>query len=134
LNDVLAHAGGRRGAGLLQTLLAELQDEPGVTVNDLEDHFLEACRAAGLPRPAVNQWLTLDEGPPIRADFLWAAQRLIVEVDGWGSHGTRNGFESDRLRDQRARLAGWDVLRFTRRQAVRERSRMTETVMALLAR
>jgi very-short-patch-repair endonuclease len=134
LDDVLAHADGRRGAGVLQALLAELQDEPGVTDNELEDHFLEACRAAGLPRPAVNRWVTLDQGPPIRADFLWAAQRLIVEVDGWSSHGTRGGFESDRLRDQRARLAGWDVLRFTRRQALREPARMTETVMALLAR
>jgi hypothetical protein len=134
LEEVLDHANGRRGARVLRDVLAELQDEPGLTANDLEDHFLGVSRAAGLSRPAVNQWVTLDEGPPIRADFLWSRQRLIVEIDGWGSHRTRHGFERERLRDQRARLAGWDVLRFTRRQAINERARMTETVLAMLAR
>jgi hypothetical protein len=46
LHDVLAHANGRRGAGILHEVLAELADEPGLTDNDLEDRFLDLCRAA----------------------------------------------------------------------------------------
>lgn len=134
LHDVLAHANGRRGAGVLRDLLGELDDEPGLTANALEDRYLELCRNAGLPRPAVNQWLEVDDGPPIKADFVWIAQRLIVETDGWGSHGTRHGFESDRRRDQRARLAGWETVRFTRRQVLGDPDWVIATTAALLAR
>jgi hypothetical protein len=134
LHDVLAHANGRRGAGVLRDLLAELDDEPGLTANDLEDRFLALCRAAGLPPPAVNRWIAIDDGPPIKADFVWTTQRLIVETDGWGSHGTRRGFERDRRRDQRARLAGWETVRFTRRQVLRDPDWVIATTAALLAR
>jgi hypothetical protein len=134
IEDVLAHANGRHGAGVLRGLLPELCDEPGITANDLEDRFLELCRAAGLPRPGINQWIPVDDGPPIRADFVWRARRLIVETDGWGSHGTRHGFERDRRRDQRVRLAGWEPVRFTRRQVLREPDWVTATTAALLDR
>jgi very-short-patch-repair endonuclease len=82
----------------------------------------------------VNQWLKVDDGPPIKADFVWTTERLIVETDGWGSHGTRQGFESDRRRDQRVRLAGWEPVRFTRRQVLREPDWVATTTAALLAR
>ena len=134
LHDVLAHANGRQGAGVLRDLLGELDDEPGLTANELEDRFLELCRAAGLPQPAVNRWIEIDDAPAIRADFAWTAQRLIVETDGWGSHGTRHGFESDRRRDQRARLAGWETVRFTPRQVLRGPDWVVATTAALLAR
>jgi very-short-patch-repair endonuclease len=53
-------------------------------------------------------------------DFAWAAERLIVETDGWAAHGHRAGFERDRERDAELAAAGWLVLRFTWRQ-LRER-------------
>jgi Transcriptional regulator, AbiEi antitoxin len=132
--DVLANANGRRGAAVLRNVLAELADEPGITASEAEEAFLALCGDAGLPQPAVNQWLKVDDGPPLRADFLWRPQRLIVEVDSWRFHGTRAGFEGDRLRDQRARLAGWETVRFTRRQIEREGAWVASTVAALLAR
>jgi very-short-patch-repair endonuclease len=131
---VLAHANGRRGAAVLRAVLAELDDEPGLTASELEDRFVELCRTAGLPKPEVNQWVAVDDGSPIRADFLWRRQRLIVETDGWRFHGTRQGFERDRLRDQRARLAGWEILRFTRRQLLRDPGWVTATTGLILAR
>lgn len=134
VDDALAHANGRRGAAVLSAALADLDDEPGLTVNEMEDRFLELCRAGGLPEPEVNQWLAVDDGPLVKADFLWRRQRLIVETDGWGSHGTRQGFERDRLRDQRVQVAGWRVLRFSRRQVLREPRRAIATTATLLAR
>ena len=86
------------------------------------------------PTPAVNEWITIDSGPAIRADFLWRSRRLIVETDGWGSHGTRQGFERDRYRDQRVRLAGWEPVRFTRRQVLHDPGWVAATTAALLAR
>ncbi len=134
LRAAIEGANGRRGATVLRGVLAQLVDEPGLTASELEEAFLALCRAAGLPEPAVNEWLAVDDGPPLKADFLWREQHLIVEVDGWAAHGTRNRFESDRRRDQRARRAGLDTLRFTRRQVLRDPGWVAETTVAMLAR
>lgn len=34
-----------------------------------------------------------------RVDVLFTPDRLVVELDGWGKHGTRHSFEEDRDRD-----------------------------------
>jgi very-short-patch-repair endonuclease len=49
-------------------------------------------------------------------DFLWPAQRLIVELDGYRAHGTRSAFEGDRARDAELAGLGYSVVRFTWRQ------------------
>jgi very-short-patch-repair endonuclease len=45
-----------------------------------------------------------------------AGGELIVEVDGFETHGTPTAFERDRDRDVRLRLADWQPARFTWRQ------------------
>jgi very-short-patch-repair endonuclease len=132
--DLLRDANGHRGAGVLRQALAEIVDEPGLTASDIEELFLDICSRGRLPAPEVNRWLRVDGGEAIKADFLWRAERLIVEVDGWTFHGTRSGFERDRRRDQRTRRAGWEQLRFTWRQLASEPGWVLETVGALLAR
>ncbi len=103
------------------------------TRNDLEEAFLAICDRAGLPRPQVNVWIAL-EPTGYEADFLWRAERLIVETDGRDVHTTRRAFEDDRRRDQRLMLAGYSVVRFTWRQVFEEPDRVEATVGALLAR
>ena len=49
--DLLARADGRRGAAMLRSVLAEYE-LPAITENELEERFLAACSAAGIPRPA----------------------------------------------------------------------------------
>jgi hypothetical protein len=70
VEEVISRAGPRRGAGLLRSVLAGLE-EPALTVNDMEERFLALCRSASVPRPEVNVWIDVDEGPAIKADFLW---------------------------------------------------------------
>jgi predicted transcriptional regulator of viral defense system len=129
VEEVLSRAAGRRGAGVLRGVLAQY-DGPTLTDKELEERFLALCRAASLPSPAVNAWITLDGGVAYKIDFLWRAARLGVETDGWASHGTRQAFESDRRRDRNLRLAGWDVVRFTWRDVEHE----PEEVASVLAR
>jgi hypothetical protein len=131
-DDVLSRASGRRGAAVLAQVLAEY-DGPTLTDQELEERFLLLCLDACLPMPEVNAWITLDDGIAYKADFLWRAERLIVETDGWGSHGTRTAFEDDRRRDRRLKLAGWDVIRFTWRDIEREPDEVTTTLAALWA-
>jgi Protein of unknown function (DUF559)/Transcriptional regulator, AbiEi antitoxin len=130
VEEVLSRANGRWGAALLTRVLAEYAG-PTLTDRELEERFFALCREAGLPRPAVNVWITLDGGVAYKADFLWRAERLIVETDGWGSHGTRRAFEEDRRRDRRLRLAGWTVVRFTWRDVEREPAEVIETLAGL---
>jgi predicted transcriptional regulator of viral defense system len=130
VDEVLSRAAGRRGAAVLKRVLAEYEG-PTLTDRELEERFFALCRSAALPKPAVNEWITLDRGIAYKADFLWRAERLIVETDGWGSHGTRQAFENDRRRDRRLSVAGWTVVRFTWRDVEREPGEVVETLARL---
>lgn len=54
-----------------------------------------------------------DEGLVCVADIVFAEQRVIVEVDGWTAHGSREAFVRDRRVQARLVAAGWVVLRVT---------------------
>jgi very-short-patch-repair endonuclease len=132
VDEALARAGPRHGAAVLRVVLGQGLGET-LTANELEERFLEICRSAALPQPAVNVW-GADPTEETKVDFLWRHERLIAETDGRETHATRQAFERDRLRDQRLTLAGWRVVRFTHRQVTREPGRVARTVGALLAR
>jgi len=123
--DGLEPRPGRRGSGLLASVLAEHTPGSTRTRNDFEEAMLALCRRAGLPQPEVNQTV---EGYEV--DFVWHDARLIVETDGWQAHGTRSAFERDRIRDAHLTAAGWRVVRITMRRLERE----PEAVAAQLAR
>jgi very-short-patch-repair endonuclease len=88
----------------------------------------------GLPDPEVNAWLLPDDGPAVRIDFIWRAQRVAVETDGHETHRTRQAFERDRRRDQRLAAAGWRPIRVTWRQIMRTPEQVSATLAALLKR
>ncbi len=73
-----------------------------------------------------------DGGPILKPDFVWRAARLVVEVDGAGTHLSRRAFEADRLRDQRLAAAGWRVIRITWHQLVHEPDRIARLLADLL--
>ena len=74
-----------------------------------EAHYWRLVRASGLPLPVLNAPVP---GLRYRADALWPQYRLIVEIDGWETHGGRAAFDSDRRRQNDLQLAGYLVLRF----------------------
>ncbi len=131
IEEVLGRANGRRGVAVLRRALVAAT-RPAITESELEERFLALCATYGLPRPEVNAWLAL-EGGHVKADFLWRAQRLIVETDGYAFHSGRQAFERDYGRDQRLWLAGWKVRRFTWRQVTQQSANTAETVRAALA-
>jgi very-short-patch-repair endonuclease len=95
---------------------------------ELEAIFIAVVRRHRLPPPEVNVRIDRYE-----VDFLWRDQRLIVEVDGWESHGTRSAFEGDRARDARLTSLGYAVVRFTWHQVDREPRAVAQTIRNLLA-
>jgi very-short-patch-repair endonuclease len=99
-----------------------------LTRSELERRFLSLCRRHRLPIPEVNVRLGRYE-----ADFLWRESALIVETDGYRSHGGRSAFEDDRARDLELKLLGYEVVRFTYRQVVEHPQRVARTLRILLS-
>ena len=112
IEDALERATGRRTAPL-RRLLAVERRAPTLTRSELEEAFLALCRRGGLPDPEVNVHLHGYE-----VDFLWRAQRRVVEVDGYAFHSMRGAFERDRRKDVDLELAGFPVTRFTHDQVI----------------
>jgi very-short-patch-repair endonuclease len=74
---------GRRGVRLLDRLLI---DSGGESV--LERTFLRLVRERGLPRPITQRRIKRRTGQVARVDFLYEAERLVVEVSGRLGHAT----------------------------------------------
>lgn len=111
----------------LRAVLTEMTDTVPWSRSELERHFLELVREAGLPEPQVNMNVLGDD-----ADFYWPAQRLIVETDSWGFHRSRAQFEEDRRRDTQRALYGLTTIRITQRRIRTERPRVQAELAALL--
>jgi very-short-patch-repair endonuclease len=119
---------GHRGAGRLMAILDTHAPGTTLTRSELEERFLALCRDHDLPRPLVNHPVAGRE-----RDFVFAAQRLVVETDSWRHHHTREAFEGDRHRDAILLRAGYRTLRVTHRQLTDTPSDVALTLRAALA-
>lgn len=88
---------------------------PQLTRSPEEELLLRAVRAAGLPEPEMNAWMTHGGGEEWQADMLFRQPRVIVEIDD-DSHKTAHAFELDRFKDAVRQADGYATPRFTRRQ------------------
>jgi very-short-patch-repair endonuclease len=95
------------GAAAIRALLKS-QVGRAMTRSERERKLLKLLAAAGLPKPLVNRPLH-----GYKPDFYWPEQRLILEFDGYRTHGGRSKFESDRKRDQLFATRGIQTLRST---------------------
>jgi very-short-patch-repair endonuclease len=105
-----------RGTPMCREALERLRDDPGGRVrSDLEERFISFLDANQIPRPRLNAWLSVGEDR-YQVDCLWPEARLIAELDGWRSHGTKRAFGKDRKRDRRLGADGYRVVRITEEQ------------------
>jgi very-short-patch-repair endonuclease len=104
------------------------RNEIAPTQSELERRMRRLCAQAGLPQPVAQYPLR-----PYVIDFAWPEHRLLVETDGWGTHGRRQAFEDDRARDADLIARGYTVLRFTWRQIERAPLKVAARLAAALA-
>jgi hypothetical protein len=97
LSDTLERNPTHRAVTLLQPHLEFAQDEPTRSV--LEDRFLPLLRKYGLPTPRINV-----PRCGFRVDAHFPDHKLIVELDGWGTHRFKTAFLEDRRQDFRILL------------------------------
>jgi hypothetical protein len=108
LGRVLEQRRGRKGAGRLRRIAAEVDPQAAEALSPLEVDFLALCRKEDLPPPAVN---VLVEGHLV--DFLWPDARVVVETDSYSHHADRSAFERDRQVDVDLIATGYAVHRTT---------------------
>lgn len=125
LAELLDRCGHHKGAGRLAPFVGTRH---GPTRSELEDEFIAFCTRYGLPQPAINVKVGGYE-----VDAFYEAEQMIVELDGWEYHSSREAFELDRERDADAIAGGIPTLRITwerMRQAPRKEAARLHAILA----
>ena len=119
VRDRLDQLGKDKGQGrpalVLAELLADCLTRTKALESALEVRVWRLLKKAGLS-PTPNFEFRDDHGQPGRIDFAFPDRSLAIEADGFQTHGEREAFESDRVRNQRLVALGWRVLPVTWRQ------------------
>lgn len=130
----LVNALSRKGKVGMKRMHKALDDLTGqaVSESELERLMIGIIDDAGLPQPVKQfkaPWLKPLNG---RVDLAYPDYTIVIEGDSRRWHGPFDAFETDRVRDNAAQIAGWIVLRFTWRMLRDEPSRVIQTVRAAL--
>jgi predicted transcriptional regulator of viral defense system len=129
LADVAQRFANHPGKARLDALLGSAPAGGAPTRSEFEDAFLVFCQRHALPRPLVNTMVCGHE-----VDALFAAEQLIVELDGWDFHRDRYAFEADRDRDADALAAGLPTVRVTWERMSQTPGKEAARLHAILAR
>jgi very-short-patch-repair endonuclease len=122
-----------RGTAVVGVCLERLKEDPGGRVRSmLEELFLPFLDAHRIPRPRLNAWLTIGEHR-YQVDCLWPEARLVGELDGFKSHGTKRAFRKDRARDRRLTANHFKTIRITEDQLLDEPLEIAADLRTLLA-
>lgn len=123
---------GRPGIARVEDLLARTD---GRLLGDswLETRALRLIAGAGLPTPRCQVKLRPRGGGIARVDLIWESERLVVELDGHGTHATRRQRQAGAERASRLALAGWRVVVFTYEDVVERPHYVIESIRCHLA-
>jgi very-short-patch-repair endonuclease len=124
-------ANGRHNLTRLDAALDAHASGSAGTRSDLEDRYLAALHAAGLPDPLVNTHVKTPSRD-IEVDLHWPHLKLCVEIDGPG-HGRPRTRQEDEARDAALQTAGHEVLRVTEDDLTRPTPSMTAVLAARTA-
>jgi very-short-patch-repair endonuclease len=101
--------------------------DPAFERSQLERRFRGLIKKAGLPAPVMNLNVLGYE-----LDAYWEAERFVVELDVYETHGSHAAFESDRLRQEDLKLQGVEMIRVTGPRLDREPDAVVARVAAHL--
>ena len=122
---------GRNGVKVMEQVLRS-RAAGNVTESWLEAATLELFRRTGLPAPSCQQRIDRCGAFVARVDFLYAAERLVIEVNGHRPHRTKPQFQRDAERVRGLVLEGYRVLPFTYDDVVRNPGPMVAAIREAL--
>ncbi|MGH2684619.1 MAG: DUF559 domain-containing protein [Actinomycetota bacterium] len=104
---------GRPGLAALRNVLARRDARDARAESRLESALLEILRAHEIPLPAPQHPVVSGRTLIARLDFAYPSVRLGIEADGYRWHGGRQRWTRDIQRENRLKLIGWTLLRFS---------------------
>jgi Transcriptional regulator, AbiEi antitoxin len=107
-HELLDRTKGHHGWGRLRRAAAFYEPPPFFTRSTFELRVVAAVLEAGLPQPSVNC-----SAHGYELDLYWPERRFAVELDTYGTHGTHEAFERDRLRAEDLLVHGIAMTRVT---------------------
>jgi very-short-patch-repair endonuclease len=127
IEATIARAGRPPGTRRIEDLIALMSPDKDNARSHLERLCLRLVRAARLPRPMANR-----EVAGRARDFVWPAERLVVETDGYRYHSSRQAKRRDNRRDRELTSRGWRPVRFTYEEIAFEPAEVARELAALL--
>lgn len=118
----------RVGNGRRRPVLAEVRQRPW---SGLERELHRLLRRARIGGWRANAEVVTVLGRCV-TDVLFDAEPLVLEVDSWEYHASRDAFELDRRRQNGLVLSGYRVLRFTAAMITGEPGRVIGAVKDML--
>jgi very-short-patch-repair endonuclease len=125
LADLVARYPRHPGASRVRPLI---ETRRGPTRSELEDVFAVFATRFDLPPFEFNARVAGYE-----VDVLFPKQRVIVELDGYEFHGTRQAFEKDRERDAATLAAAFVTVRITWERLTQAPEKEAARLHAILA-
>lgn len=121
---------GRTGVTALRRAIDDWAIDTRPADSVLEPAFVELCNRFDLPAVTFHEMIAGWE-----VDFRFVGTPVVVECDGWSTHGrNRSQFELDRRKDDDLRAAGWIPTRVTYRAVTQRASDTARRLLRLLAR
>lgn len=119
---------GRSGVTAFRSVLDQLGDDRSPADTVLETEMASLLRKYRLP-PAVFHPVVVG----YEVDFMIDDSIIILECDGWESHGlNRNQFEFDRVREADLTAAGYVVVHFTWSRVVHSPRSVAEQIRGVV--
>lgn len=121
---------GRAGVRALRDAIAEVALDQKPVDSELESAMNALAHRYDLPtmefHPLVAGW---------EVDFKIVGTPLLIECDGWTTHGLdREQFENDRRKDDDVRAEGWIIIRLTWRSIARRPADTARRIRRAIAR
>jgi len=134
LHEMFSEVGrqGKPGTRALRTILDARNAGYTAPESELERRLVALIADGNLPDPHLQfspDWLAPTNG---RVDLAYPEAKLVIEGDSRRWHTMLHSFETDRLRDNAAHLAGWKILRFTWNEIVNSPERVVSNITRAL--
>lgn len=104
----------------------------GGALSGAEARLHRLLRAEGVTGWVANATLAL-RGGTVCVDVLFARARVVIEVDGFAAHSSREAFEHDRRRQNAIQAEGYVVLRFTWLDLTQRPHEVVRTIVTVVA-
>jgi len=132
--DLAAAARERVGRAGTPQLLRLLRETRTGALSTAERRAHALLRRRGITGWVANARVEDDDGLVGVVDLLFPRHRVVVEIDGFEAHGTREAFVVDRRRQNRLVAAGYVVLRFTWDDLTHRPDAVAAEILAALGR